>query len=129
MGITIPGYGLVIAGGGFGDDPEFNPTVGLGILILIVGALAGFAIQVYLLATRSQTVGKYLVNTQIVDYRTGQPATLVQSLVMRAIVNGLIGAIPCIGGIYSIADILFIFGDEHRCLHDQLAGTSVVDLS
>ncbi|MCL4296805.1 MAG: hypothetical protein KJ077_13795 [Anaerolineae bacterium] len=27
----------------------------------------------------------------------------------------------------SLVDILFIFGQEHRCLHDQLAGTWVIN--
>jgi uncharacterized RDD family membrane protein YckC len=129
MVFTIPGYVLFLVGGGGEQNPDFNATMGLGLLLLLGGGLVGFGIQVYLLATRSQSIGKYLMKTQIVDYRTGAPATLVQSLLMRMIVNALIGAIPCIGSIYSLADILFIFGEEHRCLHDQLAGTSVVDIS
>jgi uncharacterized RDD family membrane protein YckC len=31
-----------------------------------------------------------------------------------------------LGAFYSIADVLFIFGKDRRCLHDLLAGTRVV---
>ncbi|MBC7819729.1 MAG: RDD family protein [Planctomycetaceae bacterium] len=125
----VPGIGLIIAGGGEEGLDQESPVAIAGVLAFIVGLLALFAVQLYLLATRSQSIGKYLVNTQIYDYETNAPASFVKCFVMRAIVNGFIGALPCIGGIYSLVDILFIFGEEHRCLHDQIAGTYVVDIS
>ncbi len=39
------------------------------------------------------------------------------------------GAIPFVGAIYAIVDILMIFGEEHRCMHDMIATTCVVDIS
>ena len=125
----IPGFGLVMAGGGEEGVNRESPVAIAGVLLCVVGILALLALQIYLLATRSQSLGKYLVKTQIYDYETDAPASFVKCFVMRAIVNGIIGALPCIGGIYSLADILFIFGEEHRCLHDQIAGTYVVDIS
>jgi uncharacterized RDD family membrane protein YckC len=47
-------------------------------------------------------------------------------VLIRGIVNWIIGAVPMFGGLYSIADVLFIFGKDRRCLHDLLAGTRVV---
>ena len=41
-------------------------------------------------------------------------------------VNGIIGAIPLLGSIYSLADILAIFSQSRQCLHDKLADTKVV---
>lgn len=96
----------------------------IGSSVLVI---AGF--QIYLLVTRSQTIGKYLVNTQIVDHESGEPAGFLKAFVVRGFVNGLIGAIPFIGVFYSIVDILFIFRADRRCLHDLLASTSVVDIS
>ena len=69
------------------------------------------------------------MKTQILDYETNEPAGFVKSFLLRMLVNRLIGGIPCVGPIYTIVDILFIFGEERRCLHDQLAGTYVVDIS
>jgi hypothetical protein len=39
----------------------------------------------------------------------------------------LIGMIPYVGWIFSLADPLFIFGESRRCLHDMLADTIVVN--
>ena len=125
----IPGFGLLIAGGGEEGIDQESPVALAGCLLCAVGLLALFGLQLYLLATRSQSIGKYLVKTQIYDYETDAPASFVKCFVMRVLVNGLIGAVPCIGPIYNLADICFIFGEEHRCLHDQIAGTYVVDIS
>ncbi|MGE0610502.1 MAG: RDD family protein [Pirellulales bacterium] len=130
MVFVIPGYGMMIAGAAAaeqGGEPGALMFIGMGILVL--GSLALMGLQIYLLATRSQTVGKYIMKTQIVDYQTGLPADFVKSFLMRALVNGLICGIPCVGSIYAIVDICYIFSAEHRCLHDLLAGTVVVDIS
>lgn len=121
-----PGFGMVIASRGGGGD-ESMAMIGLGLLML--GVLLTLATQLYLLISRSQSIGKWLVGTQVWDYETNEPAGFVKIFLLRGFVNGLIGAIPYIGPIYSLVDILVIFGEEHRCLHDQIAGTYVVDIS
>ncbi len=118
-----PGYALI-----FLDNNPNNPgpmfTAGIGAVV--IGALALLGLQIYFLATSSQTIGKKIVGTQMVMEATGVPAGLVNTIVLRGIVNGIIGAIPCVGAIYSLADILFIFGADRRCLHDRIAGTIVI---
>ena len=43
---------------------------------------------------------------------------------MRYFVNSLLGnVIP----FYTVLDVLLIFGNERRCIHDHLAGTKVVE--
>lgn len=123
-----PGAALLVAAdeGGGGDD---SPLAITGLVLLGVGVLALLGLQLYLLGTRSQSIGKYMVKTQIHDYESGGPAGFVKCFLLRGIVSGLIGAVPCIGHIYNLADICFIFGEEHRCLHDRIAGTYVVDIS
>lgn len=123
-----PGYGVIIASGvdnGQGDESMAM----IGVLLLVLGVLALIGLQLYLLIARSQSIGKWLLNTQIWDYETNEPAGFVKTFLLRGVVNGLISAIPCIGSIYSLVDICVIFGEEHRCLHDQIAGTYVVDIS
>jgi uncharacterized RDD family membrane protein YckC len=95
----------------------------------MLGVLALLIIQLVLLAKRSQTLGKYVMKTQIMDFQTHQPANFVKSFLMRALVNGLIGAIPLVGPIYSLVDIFFIFRQDRRCIHDLMAGTYVADIS
>ncbi|MCA8991875.1 MAG: RDD family protein [Planctomycetaceae bacterium] len=120
--VIVPGYVMMIAGAE-GDSPELAIT---GLIVLGGGGLTVLAVQIFLLATRSQSLGKYLVGTRIHDYESGEPASAVQTILLRLFVNQLIASI-C--GIYGLIDVLFIFGDEHRCLHDQIASTYVEDIS
>lgn len=123
-----PGYAMMIAGSS-SDGGEPGGIAVVGLVVVVVGALALMGMQIYLLATRSQSIGKYVMKTQIVDFESGRPASFVSTFVLRGIVSGLIGGIPCVGAIYSIADICFIFRGDHRCIHDLLAKTQVVDIS
>ncbi len=108
---------------GSGDILMFI-AIGLGV----VAFLALLTLQIYLLVTRSQTVGKLLLKVQIHDVLTQQPASFVKTFLLRGVVNGLICAIPWIGGIYNIVDCCFIFREDRRCIHDLMAGTHVVDI-
>lgn len=123
-----PGAVLFVAGGG-GDHDQNSPLFLMGVILIIFGALALLIAQLYLLINRSQSIGKYLVKTQILDYETRTPAGFVKTFLLRGVVSQLIGSIPCIGPLYSLVDVLFVFSEEHRCLHDQIAGTYVVDIS
>lgn len=129
--LMAPG-GILLMMASEGDDgpnPD-SPLTIAGFVVFGIGLLALIGLQVYLLATRSQSIGKYLLKTQIYDYETNAPASFAKCFLLRGLVNSLICAIPCcIGYLYSLVDILFIFGEEHRCLHDQIAGTYVVDIS
>lgn len=80
-----------------------------------------------LLATRGQTVGKKLVGVQIVDAPTRQIVPVWKSFGLRIVVIQAITSVPLVGAIFGLLDVLFIFGERRRCLHDLLAGTIVVD--
>lgn len=69
------------------------------------------------------------MKTQVYDYEERVPAGFVKTIILRNVVSGFISALPCIGHIYSLVDPLMVFSEEHRCLHDQIAGTYVVDIS
>ncbi len=123
----VPGYVLMVISSM--NDPETPPPLFfVGLALTVVGGLALLILQIYFLATRSQSIGKVVMKTQIVDVNTGQPADLVHTLLLRSFVNGLIGAIPCIGPIYSLVDICFIFREDRRCIHDLIANTVVIDI-
>jgi uncharacterized RDD family membrane protein YckC len=91
-----------------------------------VAVLALFITQMYLLSTRGQSLGKKFVGVRIVKYADNANPGFVHACLLRAIVPALIGAVPFVGGLFSIIDICFIFGEERRCLHDLIAGTKVV---
>lgn len=128
FGVAVPGYIFIFAGGALSDGNVTPLLFLLGILWLIVGGFAVLGFQIYLLVTRSQSIGKYVMKTQIVDYHTGQPANFMSCFVLRVLVNSLLAAVPCLGAIYGLVDIFFIFRDDRRCVHDHLATTVVIDL-
>jgi uncharacterized RDD family membrane protein YckC len=111
-----------------GDDSilaamRANPPPYLSVFA--VGCFVLVAVQAFLLSTRGQTVGKIIVGVRIVRL-DGRPAGFVHALLLRSLVIGVIENIPWLGLGFDLADILFIFTAERRCLHDLIAGTRVV---
>ncbi|MES2824225.1 MAG: RDD family protein [Pseudomonadota bacterium] len=80
-----------------------------------------------LLVKTGQTIGKRIIGIKIVDLN-GQVPTLKQHLLKRYAVYFLPGQIPVVGYIFPIINLLFIFGEEKRCIHDYVAGTRVVQV-
>jgi uncharacterized RDD family membrane protein YckC len=109
---------------GPGNAPGPLALVAVGVSLLAVLALVGT--QFYLLATRGQTIGKILMKIRIVVYNEGSNPGFVKVVLLRLFLNGLIGAVPFVGPVYSLVDICFIFRDDRRCIHDLIAGTEVV---
>lgn len=101
-----------------------NLQLAIGLVLML--ALAGC--NLYLLATRGQTIGKKLQRIRIVALEGDHHPGLFRVFWLRSFLNGLIGSIPLFGPIpvYSLIDVLCIFGKERRCLHDYLAQTRVV---
>lgn len=131
--ISVPAFGLAIGlavyVGAQGDltHESFRSPVLIGAVVAFVLYVLGFtAYQIYWLWKNGQTLGKKLMKIRIVR-SDGVPAELWRLLVLRYLVPTLAGAVPFVGGLFSLADPLFIFGDEKRCLHDLLADTIVVD--
>jgi uncharacterized RDD family membrane protein YckC len=106
------------------DSPDAKAG---GVVIVLLGGLILGIIQLVLLTTQGQTIGKRIVSVRIVCNDTGENPGFLKAVLLRAIVNGLIAAIPGVGAFYSLVDILFIFGNERRCIHDMIAGTRVVE--
>ena len=106
-------------------------TISLGSFALFT------AMHGYLLATRGQTIGKWLVGTRIVRADNDEVPTLARTLSLRygaraiglpmtlvAFVLALVIAYPLI--VVGLIDIALIFRRDRRCLHDLIAGTKVV---
>ena len=86
-------------------------------------------VQIYLLSAHGQTIGKKLVGVRIVKQETEENGGFLTNIVMRSILPGIIGSIPFLGLFFSIVNLLFIFREDRRCLHDLIAGTIVVSKS
>ena len=125
--VALPGTALLLAGGIFTRSSQPNLALMVpGFLVLGIATLALLAVQIYLLSTRGQTIGKRLLAIRIVCFVDETNPGFVKAFLLRVFVNGLIGAVPIIGLVYWLVDICFIFRDDRRCLHDLIAGTKVV---
>jgi uncharacterized RDD family membrane protein YckC len=99
--------------------------------MLLLGGLAALMFltvlvyQTYLVATTGQSIGKRLVGTRIVR-TNGAPVEFVHGVLIRSWLMGLLTGIPMVGSFVSLIDVLLIFGQDRRCLHDHIADTIVI---
>lgn len=116
---------------GFWD--EFIPKMASGIplslnenvIIFLVGQSLFLLLNGFLLANHGQTIGKKIMNIKIVDMK-GNQVGLIKLYSLRYLSFSFISQIPLAGGLISLLNVLFIFGNQRRCLHDQLASTQVI---
>lgn len=92
--------------------------------IFTTGLAALSLYQIYLLSTQGQTIGKQFCNIRIVNVDTHEPGGFIVNVLKRLVLNGLLCLIPG----YILADVLFIFRENHRCLHDLIAQTWVIEV-
>ena len=89
--------------------------------------LAGLVLlQATLLTVRGQTVGKILTQLRVVRAKDGSPAGFLHGFLLRGFIPRCLRHVPFIGVLFWLVDNCFIFRDDHRCLHDLMAGTKVV---
>lgn len=91
--------------------------------LIVMLAMIGYLVYQCVLLTKSgQTIGKKYKQIKIVKVDTGENGGFVTNVLLRGFLNGLISVIP----LYGLIDILFIFRDDRRCVHDMIASTRVV---
>jgi len=122
--VTMP---VLFLTGGFDDftNPEAQPSFLYNLAITLLGLIVFLLINYQLLTNNGQTIGKKIVGIKIVDNQNN-PVTWNRNLLKRYAVYFLPGQIPIIGQIFSLVNILFIFGKELKCIHDILADTKVI---
>ena len=122
-----------------GQSPDISqldiPKLALGAIVLGGAWLALLVVQVWLLATRGQSIGKLLVGVRIVRFADGGKAGIVYAWLLREVpmtfIGMVLGFVPFIGPVmirpaFHVTDWCMIFRDDQRCLHDLIAGTKVV---
>jgi uncharacterized RDD family membrane protein YckC len=118
----VPGGGLrlVSPGGRLG-------AFLLDFLLYVITFGIGWLIWALITWASGQTPGKQLLRQVVVDPRTGQRLTwgrmCVREFVVRGILFGLLNIVTL--GILSTVDALMVFRQDHRTLHDQVAGSVV----
>lgn len=113
-----------------GETPDFSTVnagaLAFGMMVLGLGSLLLLIVQIVMLSTRGQTIGKWLLRIRVVRHPDGSPVGFVNGWLLRNFVPGLIQLVPWVGFAFYLADACFIFSAERRCLHDLIAGTQVV---
>lgn len=96
--------------------------------LILLSWLVVLIVQLVLIARYAQTVGKRIMKIRVVRFSSGEQCGLGRYFWMRIVVPALLQMIPFLGFIFWIADPLFIFAHDRRCLHDHLADTKVVEV-
>lgn len=105
-----------------GNEPPFQYTLLGGVY----GFVAFLVVHGYLLKKSGQTVGKKLLGTKITDMEGNLPE-FGPLVVKRYLPISAVSIIPMVGPLLSLIDILFIFRQDRRCVHDLIAGTQVLE--
>ena len=98
----------------------------IDLLDFLLSCLAYVLLNVYLLATKGQSIGKFCLRLRIVDYYTDEITPLRFSLVMREGIRFAFSLVGVMSFFLITIDALFIFSRNRRCLHDYWAFTKVV---
>lgn len=123
--VTVPMIYFMGGFDGLSQDPPVQAPLSMQLLVAFLGISFYAAINWKLLEAKGQSIGKRALNIRIV-YLDGTQASRKDILVKRYCPYVLFSYIPFVGAFVSLANVLFIFGKQRRCLHDRLAGTKVV---
>jgi uncharacterized RDD family membrane protein YckC len=99
--------------------------LGATTLIGMFGMLGLFIYQWVLISRTGQTLGKKWTGIRI-ELLAGAPVNFVSGVLLRNWLVKLVGMVPWLGGLFQLVDVLFIFREDRRCIHDLIAGTRVV---
>ena len=123
-GIVVFFIGIATADSSGGPDAAV-PFIFGGFALMFVGVLVVLGIQIYLMANSSQSIGKYLLKMQVIDFNTHQRSSFVQVCLLRSVIGVfLLSQVP----FYGIIDACFIFREDYRCLHDLIGNSIVIDI-
>jgi uncharacterized RDD family membrane protein YckC len=122
----LAGFGLTVATTGMGPSSDIPMPLIVGGLLGCVGLVVWAFFTIKYVNENGQSIAKRWLNIKVVR-SDGSPASLGRIFWVRNVANSLIGAIPFLGTVYGIVDLLFIFSDSRQCLHDKLADTIVVN--
>lgn len=114
--VLIPVFRILSSG----DDTH----IGAMIMNSFTGWVGIIGINLYLLHTRGQTIGKWFLRLQI-RRRDGSRAGFPRKFLLRYLLPGLLLAVPYLGPLLLMADLASLFTPDRRTLHDRLADTHV----
>lgn len=98
------------------------------IVVMAASLLVFLLAHGYFLARYGQTIGKRLLGMRIVAYASHQRLPLWRLVTLREGFLYTVVLIPGVGPVIALINALAIFITDHRCLHDLLAGSAVIDV-
>jgi len=116
LAAAIPGGVLIAA----------SPRRAPGFALMAAGALVLHAVQWYLISTTGRSLGKRWCRLKIIR-NDGGPVTFMSGVVLREWLPFALRMIPGMGTLFGLADPLFVFFQDRRCIHDHIAGTRVIE--
>ncbi len=119
-------FPIMFLSGYFEKALDGEQTLGDTILFGAFGLAVSLLVHGYFLAKEGQTIAKKLLGMRIVSVEDGQILPLWKVYGLRYIPLAIVAQIPLVGTVTGLANALFIFGEERRCIHDYIAGTKVV---
>ena len=112
-----------------GSTALYRSFVSSGLGMVSGGAWVALIIyQAYLVTTTGQSIAKKLFKIKIVKV-DGSPVNFVSGVLVRNWLMMVLQQIPVANAVLPLADALFIFRQDRRCIHDLIAGTKVVKLA
>ena len=99
----------------------------IAVKLVVFQVMMFFVLHGFLLHQYGQTIGKRLMGIAIVTMDNQKPP-LLTLIVQRYVSQWLMGMVPVLGILLRLADVLFIYRPDRRCIHDHLAKTKVIDL-
>lgn len=123
--LTLLLLGPVFVSYGFtqGLDPDLGANI--GSLSALSGVGIYMTLQTFLISTQGQSVGKIMARTRIVR-SDGSPVGFFHGVLVRSWVWTVICQVPLIGVFATFGDLITLFGEDRRTLHDRIADTRVV---
>jgi len=107
-----------------------EPLVWFSIFAVLIFLIT----QVVLRTLHGQTLGKKIMGLRIVNAATFEKVAFARIILLRTfcpyIIPVIFGYLPFLGPLLnlgmSLTNVLFIFREDRRCIHDLIAGTTVI---
>lgn len=109
-----------LTGGLDGEEQSVLYSVVIGVMGIVIFLL----VHSYFLIRDGQTVGKKVLGIKIVTLDNRLPS--IPTLVKRYVFYFAVPSIPYVGPALQLVNVLFIFSQSKRCVHDHFGGTKVV---
>jgi uncharacterized RDD family membrane protein YckC len=97
---------------------------------MAIGLLAFLGLAIYqwvLISTTGQSLGKKWTGIRI-ERMDGGRVDFASGVFLRNWVPKLLSVVPYVGMLFHLLDVLWIFRQDRRCIHDHMASTRVVRL-